>query len=343
MTRSGNERNPEMELARERRLRARHRAERRFRLCGMCAVSVALISLAVLVYTIASSGLGAFYRTELVLDVTFDRETLGVPEDIYSQEKTGESELGSVVLSDEVLENLDYYTLALESLYAQFPSVTSRTERRELKALMSNSANLTLQDLLASDRNLLGKSVQVNLLASSDLDQIHKGNAPIDIEESRRLLNDAQLGWYQQLVESGRVLTRFNWSFFTRGDSRSPELAGIGGAIKGSVLTLVVCLLLSFPIGVAAALYLEEFAPKNRITEIIEININNLAAVPSIIFGLLGLAVLLNVVGLPRGTPLVGGVVLALMTLPTIIISCRSALRAVPPSIREGALAMGAS
>ena len=172
---------------------------------------------------------------------------------------------------------------------------------------------------------------------------IVKGQAPREIEEKRRVLNDFQLGLLDRWTAEGRRSSSFNHRFFTNGDSRSPELAGLGGTIAGSFWTLMVCLILSFPMGVAAAIYLEEYAPKNRLTEIIEVNINNLAAVPSIIFGLLGLAVILNFFGLPRSTPLVGGIVLSLMTLPTIIIACRASLKAVPPSIREGALAMGAS
>ena len=181
------------------------------------------------------------------------------------------------------------------------------------------------------------------VLASSSVDMIVKGQAPREIEEKRRVLNDFQLGLLDRWTAEGRRSSSFNHRFFTNGDSRSPELAGLGGAIAGSFWTLMVCLIISFPMGVAAAIYLEEYAPKNRLTEIIEVNINNLAAVPSIIFGLLGLAVILNFFGLPRSTPLVGGIVLSLMTLPTIIISCRASLKAVPPSIREGALAMGAS
>jgi phosphate transport system permease protein len=178
---------------------------------------------------------------------------------------------------------------------------------------------------------------------SSNTDQILKGNAPRDIEESRRLLSDKQLEWLDQLERDERIRTVFNFGFFTNGDSRAAEIAGIGGAITGSFYSLLICFLLSFPMGVAAAIYLEEFAPKNRWTELIEVNINNLAAVPSIVFGLLGLAVLLNFFGVPRSTPLAGGMVLSLMTLPTIIIACRASLKAVPPSIREAALGMGAS
>jgi phosphate transport system permease protein len=164
-----------------------------------------------------------------------------------------------------------------------------------------------------------------------------------ELHQSQRRLKDDQITWIDQLDAKGAIEKRFNVMFFTQGDSREPELAGIAGAVSGSLFTLMITLLLSFPIGVAAAMYLEEFAPKNRWTDLIEVNINNLAAVPSIVFGLLGLAVFINFFGLPRSAPLVGGLVLTLMTLPTIIIASRAALKSVPPSIREAALGVGAS
>jgi phosphate transport system permease protein len=170
-----------------------------------------------------------------------------------------------------------------------------------------------------------------------------KGHIRRDVPESERRVKDNQMAWIDQFQTWGRLENRFNRTFFTAGDSREPELAGIRGAVSGSFYTLIVTLVLSFPIGVAAAVYLEEFAPRNRWTDIIEVNINNLAAVPSIVYGLLGLAVFLNFFGLPRSVPLVGGLVLTLMTLPTIIIASRAALKSVPPSIREAALGVGAS
>jgi len=170
-----------------------------------------------------------------------------------------------------------------------------------------------------------------------------KGIFTRDVPENERVVSDQEFTWLDKLAAEGRVEKFFNWSFFTNGDSREPEQAGIGGAIVGSFYTLLVTLVLSFPIGVAAAVYLEEFAPTNKLTDIIEVNINNLAAVPSIVFGLLGLAVFINLFGLPRSAPLVGGLVLTLMTLPTIIIASRAALKSVPPSIREAALGVGAS
>jgi len=165
----------------------------------------------------------------------------------------------------------------------------------------------------------------------------------LDVPESNRKFSDQEIVWTDTLVDRGEVASAFNWIFFSKGASREPEMAGVWGAVVGSTLTLVVTLALSFPLGVAAAIYLQEFAPKNRITTLIEVNINNLAAVPSIVFGLLGLAVFLNFFEFDRSAPYVGGMVLGLMTLPTIIIASRVSLGAVPPSIREAALGIGAS
>jgi len=197
--------------------------------------------------------------------------------------------------------------------------------------------------MVLADPDMIGETHRIWLLADDEVDMYMKGNVTKDIPEDSRRLKDNSIGWIDQLTDQGQVEKRFNDVFFSAGDSREPEQAGIKGAMMGSFYTLLVAMLLSFPIGVAAAIYLEEFAPRNRITDLIEVNINNLAAVPSIIFGLLGLAIFINYFGLPRSIPLVGGMVLALMTLPTIIISSRAALAAVPPSIREAALGVGAS
>jgi phosphate transport system permease protein len=221
--------------------------------------------------------------------------------------------------------------------------VTGRSERRKLFALVSNGAPFQLQNRVMNEPSLIGQEVSMEFPTSSDVDMLIKGKIDRSVPEDQRRLSDAQIGWIDALRENEVLHTRWNRAFLTHGDSRDPEMAGIWGAVKGSFYMLVVTLALSFPIGVAAAVYLEEFAPRNRWTDLIEININNLAAVPSIVFGLLGLAVFLNFFGLPRSAPLVGGLVLTVMTLPTVIISGRAALTSVPPSIREAALGMGAS
>jgi phosphate transport system permease protein len=247
----------------------------------------------------------------------------------------------SAPYTKDTLMRGSYYTTVKKSLYRLFPEVTGRGERRELAKILSPGAELELRNYLIENPDAIGKRIRLTVPVSSDFDQLFKGNLPRTGKHTR--LSKVQMAWFDTLVADGRISHNFNPGFFLGADSRYPELAGIGGAVAGSFHALPVCFLLSFPLGIAAAVYLEEFARDTRLTRIIEANINNLAAVPSVIFGLLGLAVMLNFFGLPRGTPLVGGMVLALMTLPTIIISCRSSLRAVSPGIRQGALAMGAS
>ena len=307
-------------------LKGRYSAEKRFKLYGVFAVSLALGAVIFLLFTIFSTGYSAFWRTEFQVEIQFNGDYLGI---------TQES-------SDQEVREANFLGLFRKNLAEQNNDVPRR-ELRKLFAMFSESAADDLREMLITNRSIFGTTQKLKVLASSSVDMIVKGQAPREIEEKRRVLNDFQLGLLDRWTAEGRRSSSFNHRFFTNGDSRSPELAGLGGAIAGSFWTLMVCLILSFPMGVAAAIYLEEYAPKNRLTEIIEVNINNLAAVPSIIFGLLGLAVILNFFGLPRSTPLVGGIVLSLMTLPTIIIACRASLKAVPPSIREGALAMGAS
>ena len=307
-------------------LKGRYSAEKRFKLYGVFAVSLALGAVIFLLFTIFSTGYSAFWRTEFQVEIQFNGDYLGI---------TQES-------SDQEVREVNFLGLFRKNLAEQNNDVPRR-ELRKLFAMFSESAADDLREMVITNRSILGTTQKLKVLASSSVDMIVKGQAPREIEEKRRVLNDFQLGLLDRWTAEGRRSSSFNHRFFTNGDSRSPELAGLGGAIAGSFWTLMVCLILSFPMGVAAAIYLEEYAPKNRLTEIIEVNINNLAAVPSIIFGLLGLAVILNFFGLPRSTPLVGGIVLSLMTLPTIIIACRASLKAVPPSIREGALAMGAS
>ncbi|MEQ8965419.1 MAG: phosphate ABC transporter permease PstA [Azospirillaceae bacterium] len=311
----------------EQRLRRRYAADRRFQIYGIVAIGLAMTMLAVLLVSIVSKGYTAFVQTGVVFEITYDPEVV---------DPSGERD-------PSVLRRADYQSLIDDRLYALFPDVEERLERRELRDVVSTGAGFMLRDRVVADPSLIGTTEEVWLPLSSDLDQVVKGNIPRDVPEAERPVSDRKIAWLDALDEQGFVDVRFNTILFTFGNSRDPEMAGILGAVVGSALTLVVTLLLSFPIGVAAAIYLEEFAPKNRWTDLVEVNINNLAAVPSIVFGLLGLAVFLSFFGLPRSAPVVGGLVLTLMTLPTIIISSRAALKAVPPSIREGALGIGAS
>ena len=209
--------------------------------------------------------------------------------------------------------------------------------------MISRGAGNQLRAMVLADPELIGQTISLDFLASSDVDVMMKGQISRDLPESRRQVNDLQLQWMDRLQEEGYLGTRFAWSLFTNGASTQPEQSGIGVAVVGSFYMMLIVLALALPLGVATAIYLEEFAPKNRATDVIEVNINNLAAVPSIVFGLLGLAVFVNFANLGRSAPLVGGLVLTLMTLPTIIIAARAALKAVPPSIREAALGVGAS
>jgi len=311
----------------EARLRRRYAAERRFKLYGILAVIVAIGMLGVLLGSIVLNGYTAFWQTKVALDVTFAADTIAPEGDT----------------SPETLYDANYRPLVFQALQGLFPEVTEGGARRKLRGMLSSAAPRTLRDMVMANPELIGTTQRVWLKLDDELDMLNKGFVDPTQPEERRLVDDQTLGWYNRLVEQGRIEQKFNTTFFTGTDSREPEQAGILGAVVGSGLTLFITLVISFPIAVLAAVYLEEFAPKNRVTDLIEVNINNLAAVPSIVFGLLGLAVIINFFGLPRSAPLVGGIVLALMTLPTIIISARSALKAVPPSIREAALGVGAS
>jgi phosphate transport system permease protein len=230
----------------------------------------------------------------------------------------------------------DFAAMTRNSLQAYLPDVHDTA----LFAMLADDAPEALAKLVAADPALIGKTVQVIFPVSPPVAALAKGETPTVLNPR---FSESQIKAYDQMESDGLVRTPFNWELFFNADSRFPERAGLAGAITGSFYALLVCFLLSFPIGIAAAVYLEEFAPKNRLTDLIEVNINNLAAVPSVVFGLLGLAVFLGYFGLPRSAPLVGGMVLSLMTLPTIIIATRAALKAVPPSIREAALGVGAS
>ena len=309
------------------RISRRHAAERRFRLYGLLAIAVAIFMLALLMAVIVSKGYSAFVQTHILVEVTFDR-------DVIDPDNTNDP---------EVISQANFRGIARGAIRKMFPEVTSRRDRRQLYRIFSSGIDFQLMRMARDDPSVIGATRQVWLKAGADIDMLTKGFIDRDVPESNRRVNDKSLGWYDQLDEQRLVSRRFNTTFFTSADSREPEQAGILGALVGSVLTLAVTLVLVFPVGVSAAVYLEEFAPKNKWTDIIEVNINNLAAVPSIVFGLLGLAVFLNFFELPRSAPLVGGIVLALMTLPTIIIASRSAIMAVPPSIREAALGVGAS
>ena len=310
-------------------LNKRLNSEKRFRIYCIGAMSFALAWVLILFLNIFSSGYSAFYRTVIQVDVPF----LNLIEDT-----TQFSEMSS-----EDINNLSMYSFSKKAIYGLFPDIEEKKDKKMLIRLFSIEFEQEIREFLKSNKSNINETETIYLTASDDVDQVNKGNYPRDLDEDKRRIKDIQLLFFDDLVDRGLVSYEFNLPFLMRGDSREPELAGVGGSIVGSLFTILVVLILSFPIGIFAAIYLEEFATKNRVTDFIEININNLAAVPSIVFGLLGLGIILNTFGLPRSTPLVGGIVLSLMTLPTIIIATRASLRAVPPSIREGALAVGAT
>ncbi len=308
-------------------LKKRYARERRFQWYGRLAVLTGFVFLLILLGDIVSKGTPAFTQQYIKVAVEFDPDRIGA----------------TAASSPEELRRADYLGIIKSSLRQMFPDVSGRKEKRQLYRLISIGAEYDLRDYVVDNPGVIGETRDVWLLAHSEAASYLKGQVSPDIPEGDRRVKDVQMQWLDTLREQGRTESRFNVLFFTEGDSREPELAGIKAALYGSFFTLLVTFLLAFPIGVFAAVYLEEFAPRNRLTDLIEININNLAAVPSIVFGLLGLAVFINFFELPRSAPLVGGIVLSLMTLPTIIITSRASIQAVPPSIREAALGVGAS
>ncbi len=292
----------------------RYATERRFKAYGLAAIAVTGLFLAFLLVDIIGKAIPTFTVNSATLSVIVDPAKVDA-----ANPKAG-----------------DFQGLIKQAWQAQFPDVTSRGDKKKLNGLISARAADAIQDRVVADPTLIGQTITIPLAFASDADLYLKGM-------NSAALDEKETGWLNALREKGGITSGFSSNFFTNGDSREPENAGIRGALIGSVFTILVTLSVALPLGVAAALYLEEFAPKNRLTDIIEVNINNLAAVPSIIFGLLGLAVFLNGFGLPRSTALVGGLVLALLVLPTIIIASRAAIRSVPPSIKEAALGVGAS
>ena len=308
--------------------KSRMRKEKFFQFYGIIAILMALSFLIILAYTIGSKGLPGFFQT--YINASFD-----ISQEYVDPENTGD---------EEVIKKGRYRKVFKEGVINIFPEAAdNRATYRQASKIFSKGVSYQLRNMVLENNDLIGTKINIEVLASSEIDQLHKGNIDRNLPENLRPVSDWQLKSYDQLIQQGLIKTKFNVNFFTKGDSRNPEEAGILGALVGSALTLLITLVLSFPLGVATAIYLEEFAPKNKLTDIIEININNLAAVPSIVFGLLGLAVILNIFGIPRSIPLAGGLVLTLMTLPTVIISSRASLRSVPPSIREAALGLGAS
>ena len=306
----------------------RKTAEWRFKAYGVTAIAISLTFLVLLFSTIVSKGYTAFVQSAIKLDVFFDAAEIDP----------------SGTQKNEDIRNANYPKLAANALYKLISvNADDRRVRREAGQLLSQSVDIQLRDMVLEKPSLIGTTQPVWVLARSEVDALLKGSISRETQQDRRQVSDQQIVWIDKLVSDGRLQKRFNIGLFTFGNSSDAETAGLAVALIGSFFMMATVLLLAVPLGVAAAIYLQELAPKNRWTDLIEVNINNLAAVPSIVFGLLGLAIFINFAGLPRSASLVGGLVLTLMTLPTIIIATRAAVAAVPPSIREAALGVGAS
>jgi len=311
-------------------IRKRYAAEARFKAYGIAAITFGLMFLAIMLGSIVTKGYTAFWQTNVTLPVNFEASVI----DPQNKAATDPS----------VLIRANYDKLAQNALIAKLGiSPDDKPTVAKLKGILSDSARVQLRDVVMKDPSVIGRTVEVSMLASANIDSAYKGQVDLSVPEARRKVKDQQVIWMNQLAGDGTLAEKFNTGLFTFGASSRPETSGIGVAIVGSLYMMVIVLVLALAIGVAASIYLEEFARKNRLTDLIEVNINNLAAVPSIVFGLLGLAVFINFLGMPRSAALVGGITLSLMTLPTIIIATRAALAAVPPSIRSAALGLGAS
>ena len=302
-------------------LKRRKRSQFWLQAVGIAAITFAFGMLLLLIGSLVSNGWHAVTQTHLTIEVRVDP-------DLVSADDPARGNFRGVL------------TNALQEM---FPEVTDRAELRRLQGILSNGAQFQLRDRVVANPALIGETIIVTAPVSDPYDQLAKGLIDRETPEEFRRLKADEIAWFDALEARGAVSEPLNTALITNADSRFPELAGLRGALLGSFWALLTCFLISFPVGIGAAIYLEEFAPKNRMSDLIEININNLAAVPSVVFGLLALAVFLGWFGMQRSAPFVGGLTLALMTLPTIIIATRAALKAVPPSIREAALGIGAS
>ncbi|MFZ0097385.1 MAG: PstA family ABC transporter permease, partial [Gemmobacter sp.] len=322
-------------LAADARTRRRKAAETRFRLMGVAAISVGLLALVFLLTSVLGNGFGAFRQTVVEIPVTLDEAVL---------DKSGTRDL-EVMKKVTTIGYGKVIQQALEAELANRGIDTSAVKAKDVMGLMSKEAAADLRNMVLADPALIGQTITFNAFATSRVDGFFKGRVTMESAKLDSNISPEQLQIAQAMHDAGIIETKWNWGFLTMSDSSElrPETAGLGVAILGSAYMMLIVLVLSLPIGVATSIYLEEMAPKNKWTDLIEVNIANLAAVPSIVYGILALALFINFMGLPQSAPIVGGLVLTLMTLPTIIIATRAALKAVPPSIRDAALGVGAS
>ena len=304
----------------------RRSKDNRLKLYGRIAIGLAVCFLLFLFYSIFTKGFPGFFQYYVTLDINFDRDRIDPKGD----------------LSDNSLFDGEASKIVNESLFSIIEP-KGRKAKKQAKKIVSSGKDVRIAKMVKNDPSLFGTITKVKFALDDDIDSFLRGFIKRETPESDRRISDKVIGFVDKLNQDGRITYEFSDYILKGSASGNPEMAGIKGAFIGSMLTLSVCLLISFPLGVATAVYLEEIAKKNRITEFIEVNINNLAAVPSVVFGIMGLAIFISIFGMPRSIPLVGGMVLALMTLPTIIISSRAAIRAVPPSVRDAAYGIGAS
>lgn len=311
-------------------LKRRYRAEKRFRAYGIIAIAIGLFFLVFLLWSIIAQGYSAFQQTSMTIPVHLD-ETVIDPK-------------GERATNPKILIVADYPLLVRNALAEKLGvDKNNHAAMREVSRMVSGSVRVEIRRLLDKHPEFMGTTQNITILAAADIDSAFKGQIDLNVPEQNRKVSNRQIEWMKKLADEGILFKAFNTGLFTYGASSRPETSGLGVAIIGSAYMMAIVLILSLPIGVATAIYLEEYARRNKFTDLIEVNINNLAAVPSIVFGLLGLSIFINFLHLPRASSIVGGLVLTLMTLPTIIIATRAALRAVPPSIRSAALGLGAS
>jgi phosphate transport system permease protein len=324
-------------------LARRRRTETRFRLVGMAAVAASLALVALLFVTILGKGLPAFWQATFVMDVEFSPEVVTVgPKPVAEPGETPAAYRQRLQAWQTELGFVDFNQLILGALARVLPETADHP--RDALRLVTSGERFALRDRVAADPSVVGRTLRLELLADANVDVWLKGNIDRDLPDGQQQLGARTRAWADQLYAQGVIRNKFSTAIFMNVDSRSSlASAGLAGAFMGSLMMMILVILLAVPIGVASAIYLEEFAPQNRLTDLIEVNINNLAAVPSIVFGLLGAAVFILWFKLPLSAPIVGGLVLTLMTLPTVIIATRATLKAIPPSIREAALGVGAS
>ncbi|GAB2919165.1 phosphate ABC transporter permease PstA [Rheinheimera gaetbuli] len=324
-------------------LKQRHRKEARFRRTGLLAVLISLGLVAILFINIFAKGMPAFWQSAITLDIYFDPKIIKIPEKPQQQVDETENDFRQRYLAWQTeVGFVNFNRLITDSLQKILPDASKH--RRDLGRVVTSGERFALRDMVVADPSIIGQTRTLNLLTDANIDVWLKGNIDRSLPDEQQQLSAKMREWVDKLAADGVIQNRFSFALFMNPDSRSSlASAGLAGAFMGSFYMMLVVILLAVPMGVAAAIYLEEFAPRNKLTDLVEVNINNLAAVPSIVFGLLGASVLIGWFNLPMSAPIVGGLVLSLMTLPTVIIATRSTLKAIPPSIRQAALGLGAS